>query len=211
MGATLSSATMTVLEDPVIPDGTQHDQGPPPPQPERPTIMIKLCADGDLTLHVGENLGAVHSILVSRDKLRNSSPVFDNLLGVEYAGKDTIGLKDDDPDAFLIVLKVLFGPFEEIPTKLSTATLFAVATICNTYDMVPLCRLYVDEWVENDPAEFPNRNFTHLWIYWVFGYEVEVPMLSAYICHKMKHDDHGEWIYQGYPVQRSILPGLSGM
>jgi hypothetical protein len=36
--------------------------------------------------------------------------------------KNTFGLNDDDADALLITLKTLFGSFEEISTKLSTAT-----------------------------------------------------------------------------------------
>jgi len=110
---------------------------------------FELCANPDLTILVG--VDHVHRFLVSRNTLCMASPVFRTMLAGKFAEaqKEEIELAEDHPGALLIILRVAHLRLSEVRRKfLFSHQLIDVATICDKYDLVAVCRPFVPGWVE---------------------------------------------------------------
>lgn len=117
----------------------------PDEEPANPPPVLTLCFDADLILIVGKNSGQAHRYKVSRHTLYMTSPVFKAMLTGNFleATKDEIKLEDDEPEALLIVLRIAHFKYNEVRRTLSLPDLVKVATICDKYDTVPVCRPFV--------------------------------------------------------------------
>lgn len=151
--------------------------------PPSSTLPVKvLCPSGDLTLLVGKD--PVHPFLVSRTVLTLASPVFRAMLTGNFseATKKEIELEDDDARALLLVLQIAHLRFEEVARELMLTTLINVATTCDKYDMVAVCRPLIPGWVkkftERDAGRLVFPSGAILWVYWAFGYESEFVVLA---------------------------------
>ncbi|ROV92286.1 hypothetical protein VSDG_07238 [Cytospora chrysosperma] len=100
--------------------------------------------DGDVVFIVGDKKSR---LMVSSVILRNSSPVFDVLLGPKYAegqelsskGSVEVPLPEDDPEALTTILCVLHGRNDRVPEEIPGDKLCEIATLCDKYDLfIPL-------------------------------------------------------------------------
>jgi len=169
--------------------------------------IIELCRNADLTLLVGE--APVHRFKVSRNTLCMASPVFCAMLVGRFAEarKDEFQLLGDDPDAMLIVLRIAHLRFNEVKRYFQKSSdLVRLATICDKYDMVAICRPFFPGWTENwlDKIDEDDDYWyvdDRLWLAWVFGYEKLFPRLTVILAETMTIDANGK----REAAERSIL------
>lgn len=168
--------------------------------------VIELCPNADLTLIVGEFSSSSfrhHRFKVSRNTLCMASSVFRAMLSGNFieAQKDEIELEDDDPDALLIILRIVHLRFSEVKRSFEhQSQLVNVAVVCDKYDLVAVCRPFVPGWVRKWlRAQNPIPNLSAhgqiemcLWT-WVFGYEEEFCYLVNFICLTSSFDDDGNF------------------
>jgi hypothetical protein len=178
----------------------------------------ELCVNGDLVLLVGEDFGSTHQFRVCRNTLCMASPVWRAMLSGEFveAKLGEIPFADDDPDALLLVLRIAHLRFHEIPQQMTRHKLVEVATICDKYDTVAMCRPFIRDWMKpwlkvmvfNRPG---NEEF--LWITWVFGYAKEFTRLAKYLQTSIYTDDAGNYIANGVKIEildNNMPPDLFG-
>jgi hypothetical protein len=176
--------------------------------------ITQLCPDGDLTLIVGpDGKPPVHRFRVSKSTLCLASPVWRAMLTGRFveAGQDEIPLIDDDFAALLIVLYIAHLKVHKVPKTLPMYQLVQVATVCDKYDTVAICRPYVSEWVKlflsDNAAVVTNHgaekfylfhgNEQWLWIAWVFGYQEEFARLANKLRLTIWTDRNGSCFTEG--------------
>lgn len=152
--------------------------------------LTKLCPNGDLTLSVEKDDGTILArYRVLKSTMCLASPVWRAMLTGPFIelGKDEIPFLDDDPEALLIMLHIAHLQMHKVPKTIDNQFFFnVVATVCDKYDTVAICRPFVDGWVkkffaaESVITEFIGEpRYLHLdprswlWILWVFGYQTE--------------------------------------
>lgn len=119
--------------------------------------------DGDVVFIVGDKKSR---LLVSSVILRNSSPVFNVLLGPKYAegqklsskGSVEISLPEDDPEALTTILCVLHGRNDRVPEEIPGDDLCEIATLCDKYDLFIPLKFAIQQWLNarrlvNEPSE----------------------------------------------------------
>lgn len=179
--------------------------------------ILELCSDGDLTLFVGEDLGPVHRFRVSRSTLCMASPVWRAMLKGQFSEsvEKNVSFPDDVPNALLVVLNIAHLRFNKVPREVSYVQLVSMATICDKYDTVAICRPFIQDWVQlwllNQKASLLQNNEHWLWIFWVFGYEAEFCELVDDLRHRVYTDSKGRCITQtGRYLDGPMPPGLVG-
>jgi hypothetical protein len=105
--------------------------------------LVELCANGDLTLLVGEDFGPASRFRVSRNTMCMASPVWRAMLSGPFseANKDIdeITYADDNPVALLVILRIAHLKFASISRKTTLEELVDIATICDKYNTVAIC------------------------------------------------------------------------
>lgn len=188
----------------------------PDGEPANPPPIRTLCFDADLTLIVGKTSGQAHRYKVSPYILCLASPVFRAMLTGNFseAMKDEIELEDDDPEALLIALRIAHLKHNEVDRTLSLSTLVNVATICDKYDAVTVCRPFVDGWVQQWlPASTSTSTgpCESIWPAWVFGYDRQFISIvdGLRLTFTLNDLGHAEWA--GHRLTDMMMPpGLVG-
>lgn len=119
--------------------------------------------DGDVVFIVGNKKSRV---LVSSVILRNSSQVFNVLLGPKYAegqklsskGSVEVPLPEDDPEALTTILCVLHGRNDRVPEEIPGDKLCEIATLCDKYDLFIPLKFAIQQWLRaswlvSEPSE----------------------------------------------------------
>jgi hypothetical protein len=182
---------------------TAHEDAPILP------LLKALCPDPDLTLLVGGELGPVHKFKVSRSALCLASTVFCAMLRGKFseAKKVEIELEEDDPDALLIVLRIAHWKLSEVRRSLSKAQLVNVATICDKYDMVTICRPFVPGWVQGWLGSRSCGDFEEsLWVAWVFGYENDFDRIANSLLLNITTDSIGDIMHANVRLCEKTMP-----
>jgi hypothetical protein len=105
-----------------------------------------------------------------------------------------IPFADDDPQALLLVLRIAHLRFHEIPQQISDEKFVEVATICDKYDTVAICRPFIRDWMEawlKRDILREQKNVKFLWIAWVFGYEEQFIEIAKALQKVIYIDDAG--------------------
>jgi hypothetical protein len=194
------------------PDDTSDDESSILP-------IVDLCRGADLTLLVGK--APAHRFRVSRNTLCMASSVFCAMLTGKFieAQKDEIRLEGDDPDAMLIVLRIAHLRFSEVPRFLPDSwELVELATICDKYDMVAICRPFIPGWMnpwleehEGDSVEEDLGYEDCLWTTWVFGYQEEFTRVAIHLSMIIITDTEGNCKTPNGILNDELLPlGIIG-
>lgn len=129
-----------------------------------------------------------------------------------YTGRE-VTLDDDDPYVWLMILNIIYVRPEKMPVVISGDTLVLLATLCNKYELVHICRAYINGWlIQIDPSEAFLDTSDRLWIYWIFGCPIKAKQMMALAINRVTRDKEGRWITSGSgkPVE-DRRPGLLGM
>lgn len=117
--------------------------------------ILQTCEidpEGDLYLEVGTLL-----LLVSSKVLRLASPVFDKMLSSRFKegllnqqgmGKPNVTLPGDDQKGVELVCRILHHRIIQVPLKISNASLYAVAVVCDKYDCVSVLKVWATTWFQ---------------------------------------------------------------
>jgi hypothetical protein len=175
----------------------------------------ELCNNGDLVLLVGEDLGPVYRFRVSRNTLCMASPVWRAMLSGEFIESklNEIPFADDEPEALLLVLRIAHLRFHEIPQQLPDEKLVEVATICDKYDTVAVCRPFIRDWIApwiKSRRFMKEGNEGFLWIAWVFGYRREFTWLAWALQFSIHTDEAGNCRVKGKILDHNMPPDLVG-
>ncbi|QDS73117.1 hypothetical protein FKW77_001062 [Venturia effusa] len=156
----------------------------------------------DLTLIVEE-----HRFRVSRNTLCMASPVWRAMLKGPFreSTQKEITLSDDEPQALLTVLRIVYLRTYEISREMSLSQLVSIATICDKYDTVAVCRPMVEEWIclwrkekqllfgfpYASPRHLIPGNEAFLWPAWVFGHKEAFVDLAQALPARVRTDITG--------------------
>ncbi|KAF5493798.1 hypothetical protein CGCF413_v010432 [Colletotrichum fructicola] len=183
-----SQAKKTGIQDmPCGVNTAKEDEPEPVPRPFweclKPATSTIECGKafsfdpiGDLTLRVGEDVVAYEFIVCSRT-LSRWSPVFCTMLFGGFAESRpadaawSVSLPEDLPSAMFLVLSIIHGCFEHVPTSLSQIELYQTLVATEKYDMTKIVRPWATAWF----APYKNiskvsSNEILLWISWELGY-----------------------------------------
>lgn len=175
--------------------------------------IIELCRDADLELVVGDV--PAQRIRVSRTTLCMASPVFRAMLAGKFAEArlTKIRLEGDDSDAMLIVLRIAHLRFSEVQRSFrDDESLVNVATLCDKYGMVAICRPFIPGWLDDKHAfPFSCSNAESLWVLWVFGYETEFTKIAKKLSLSIYIDDRGNCKTPKHTLLEDLMPpGMTG-
>ncbi|EAS35997.3 uncharacterized protein CIMG_01351 [Coccidioides immitis RS] len=109
-----------------------------------------------------------------------ASPVFRAMLQRKFSESNTlqltgsveIPLPDDDPDAMLILLKIIHGHMRKVPLRVDLITLVQLAILIDKYDVHEVVELFSNFWFDNLKSTIPEKYTDDIpaWICicWVF-------------------------------------------
>lgn len=161
-------------------------------------------ANGDIFLNISSAALGCHRLLrVSSEVLCRVSPVFAAMLGpsspfaeaaaLRLNGSAVVSLPDDDADAVAIVMTAAHGQQHLLPTKISVDILYAVAVLCDKYDMTHLMPPWPLNWA-NRLTPFPRRYgySSVLAIAWLFGLNRIFTSVTREFIHIWKPEERGD-------------------
>lgn len=134
--------------------------------------------------------------------LRLSSPVFSRMfdpISPFYEGqllasstKDSpasVTLKEDDPEALEVILNIAHFNGHLVPTTLEPEKIFAVALLCDKYDMAKALRGYSLLWMVNLTTDDIKGSCAIRWLAasWAFKNEVLFELVTAYLVKYVKY------------------------
>ena len=130
----------------------------PPPVPEwvpLDQIERRMDEDGDLLLRVGSALGKEHEFKVCSAALRRASPVWKAMLFSKFkeakpadGSEWIVELPEDDPSPLAIILQIIHGKFELVPTYIPLAQLYGLLILTDKYQMTHVVKPWAHTWVE---------------------------------------------------------------
>lgn len=123
--------------------------------------LTYLCAHVDLTINVGKEDGTIFCrYRVFKAAMCLASPVWPVMLTGPFveAEKGEVAFIDDDRETLLLVLRIAQCRMYEVPRKLTLAQIVNMATICDKYDTVSICRPFISAW--SDPFLEPLGSTT---------------------------------------------------
>lgn len=184
------------------------------------TEIIQVVSSGDLRVHIksGDENSLPKDFIVSSGALRLASPVWSTMLDPEGHFAESRGgemsLTDDDPVAFLILMRVAHMQFNQIDAVISYKTLLALAKICDKYDTVTLIRPWVDQWLEPYALEAPYKSYWGFeglaFIAWTLGKPELFWDAAQSLVANVTFDSNGNLMHQGELVDSIMPPGLVG-
>lgn len=184
------------------------------------TEIIHVVSSGDLRVHIrSEDENApLKEFVVSSGALRLASPVWSTMLDPQGHFKESRGgemsLTDDDPTAFLILMRVAHMQFNKIDVVISFDTLLALAEICDKYDTVTLIRPWVDQWLELHASQAPSKSYRGFeglaFIAWTLGKPELFWKAANFLVANVTFDSNGNLMHQGEMVGSIMPPGLLG-
>ena len=116
-----------------------------------------IIASGDVVFVVGEG-GSQFRLRVSSTFLQHVSPVFAALLSGRWQeGRKQnpsqvfreIALKDDNPTALELLLKILYFKHDDAPLTLKPMAIYDFAVVADKYDCVKAVKFVKHAWLQN--------------------------------------------------------------
>lgn len=132
-------------------------------------------------------------------------PVFKTMLirNFSESTKDKIELQYDESDALLIVLRIAHLKHNEVYRTLSLHNLVKVATVCDKYDTVAVCRPFVAGWVQQ---WLPTCSYEFIWPAWVFDHEEQFVNLVNQLRLLFTLNDLGNAECTGCQITEMMMP-----
>lgn len=197
---------------PFIMTASTTEASPSPP-------VIDLCFDHDLTLNIKTDNGpTICRYRVAKPIMCIASPVWRAMLTGKFMEASVqnreIPFVDDDPEALLTVLRIAHHRTHEVTKVLELGQLVSIATVCDKYDTVAMCRPYIENWVRPFIAEQPESQPPYLrpgweawlWCAWVFGYEETFRQLVSKLQAEICTDEEGSCLAPtGLPRRHKVL------
>ena len=145
--------------------------------------IISIDPNGDRSLIVGTGMNQ-KLFRVSSKAMCLASPVWNAMFTGPYkeATAEEISLPEAEPNALLITLRIAHLQFKELPSSLDFQELVNLAAVCDVYDMVPIVRPFVKEWIRaSEPLAEEIGYEEWLLVAWTFGY----PEIFARIARRL--------------------------
>ncbi|KAF2497606.1 hypothetical protein BU16DRAFT_616223 [Lophium mytilinum] len=154
---------------------TESDARTMSDNPSSPRLhrTVSLDDSSDIALVIGEECSDEPvRVEVLKGALRLSSSVWKTMFEpgrwVE-SSKAEVAFPDDDPEAMLMILRIVHLRFRELPEgKLSLAKLLSLAVVCDKYATVGIVRPWLHVWVDIPKKVTSEPDW--LFVAWVFGY-----------------------------------------
>ena len=177
---------------------------------------IHVVSSGDLRVHIKSAL--LVDFVVSSGALRLASPVWSTMLDPQGHFMESCGgemsLTDDDPAAFLILMRVAHMQFNQLKTAVGYKTLLALAELCDKYDTVTLIRPWVDQWLEPYASQASNKSYRGFeglaFVAWTLGKPGLFRSVVQHLVASATFDSNGNMMHQGKLVDSTMPPGLPG-
>ncbi|KAH7302891.1 hypothetical protein B0I35DRAFT_197159 [Stachybotrys elegans] len=114
---------------------------------------LDLAPDGDLVFVVGSEQ---RRLRVHSQQVRNASPAFNTMFQPKFKegqallqeGSAEVELPEDNADALEIILQVIHGYSDQVPTTLEPSRLLEVARACEKYDMARPLAFAIKVWLD---------------------------------------------------------------
>ena len=137
--------------------------------------FVSFSDTGDRTILVGEAETGQRMYKVQSLLMTMTSPVWKVMLApgsfLEGNPDVLVELPDDDPDALLILLRILHFQNDLVPKELpSFDCLVEIAVLCDKYDTVNVVRPYLENWMSPWIQFCFEPGYEHwLFVAWTFG------------------------------------------
>ncbi|KAF5495231.1 hypothetical protein CGCS363_v010130 [Colletotrichum siamense] len=155
---------------------------------------------GDLTLRVGED-GVAYEFVVCSRTLSRWSPVFRTMLFGGFAESRpadavwSVSLPEDLPSAMFLVLSIIHGCFEHVPTSLSQFELYQTLAVTEKYDMTKIVRPWAAQWFKPyKKISSIKGNEILLWVSWELGYAENFRSLAKDLLLSSSVNDEGQLV-----------------
>ncbi|KAJ5018025.1 hypothetical protein K4K57_006601 [Colletotrichum sp. SAR 10_99] len=155
---------------------------------------------GDLTLSVGED-GVAYEFVVCSRTLSRWSPVFRTMLFGGFAESRpaeaawSVSLPEDLPSAMFLVLSIIHGCFEDVPTSLSQFELYQTLAVTEKYDMTKIVRPWAALWFKPyKKISSIKGNEILLWVSWELGYAENFRSLAKDLLLSSSVNDEGQLV-----------------
>lgn len=139
-----------------------------------------LAGIANLTILVGEDKDGqpIKKFRVISETLRLASPVWNAMLRPDGPflenGAHEVKFPADDPDAFQVVLQILFHQSRSLTDHLSLPTLLGLAMMVDKYDLSAVVVPIASQWSSVLETDFTNTQYPieqNLFIAWTLGLE----------------------------------------
>jgi hypothetical protein len=154
------------------------------------SILIDPCGDRSLIVGTGENQ---KRFLVSSKAMCLASPVWRAMFTGPYkegAAKE-IAFPEGKPDALLITLRIAHLQFKDLPSSLDFQGLVHLAVVCDEYDLVPIVRPFLMNWIRPLEPLAQEIGFEEwLLVAWTFGFpEIFARITSRLVLNASTNED----------------------
>jgi len=172
-------------------------RGPFEPASRNPSELrtVSIDEDGDLQLKVTTESGIfVRNFIVCSRTMGRSSPVWKKMLFGNFKeakptrGEWIVSLQEKDLTAFLTILNIIHGIFDEVPEEPSIERLYQILALTDKYDMVKKLRPWAASWSSLLTRWEEEHNLERLvFVAWELGQEqvfcplVERLVLGSYM------------------------------
>lgn len=193
---------------------------------------IQFDPEGDVTFVLPCNEGTAR-FQINSSIVCLQSPVFRAMLGKhsrfkearDLASRDAIGppleisIADDNPEALVVILRILHLQHDSVPVSLSEARLYQVAILCDKYDMRQALRTYLDKWLIPyvETGEVPEQ--IDKWLFMAYAFALPTIFTSCSkklimdTCNGEPDDPHGPYTLRGSEKAslNEYIPSTIGM
>lgn len=150
---------------------------------------------------------------VSSRHLILASPFFSELFQSELTRNARVQSPDcievplmgDDPDALLILMRLVHGRFKEVPRRVNLATLTQIAILVDKYELTETTDLLIQGWImgikDKIPQQLTKDVLSYLLIAAVFDYEgvlIEASRVALQTSNEVVRND-------GLPIPKQII------
>ncbi|KAF8426725.1 hypothetical protein EV426DRAFT_560114 [Tirmania nivea] len=194
-----------------------------PPLASPPKVAsIEFDLEGDVLLILSSPSG-IARFRVNSNILCIASPVFRAMLGAKSQFKERaslsartstsepleLSLPDDDPNALGVILRVIHLQHDWVPPSLDEKQLYAVAVICDKYDMRQSLEVWLTKWISTlvEPPAAPISGDKWLFIAHAFARKDLYSRLTKDLILECRVDKDGNLLMGNGNTLNEHIPG----
>jgi len=191
-----------------------------PLRPDR-VASIEFDLEGDVLLTLSSSSG-IARFRVNSIILCIASPVFRAMLGANSQFKERaalsartstsepleLSLPDDDPQALVVILRVIHLQYDWVPPSLDENQLYKVAITCDKYDMRQSLEVWLAKWVSPlvESPDYPVSGDKWLFIAYAFARKDLFSRLTKDLILQCQTGEDGNLLLNGNTLSEHI-PG----
>ena len=183
------------------------------------TSLLPL-ADNSTANSAGKSLSTPESkpgyfahFQVSSKHLTLASPVFKDVIQSTHThdapseehSLARLPLSDDDPDALLLLMRLMHVQFKDVPREVDLGTLAQIATLVDKYELLETTHLSADGWISGIKDSIPTELNTDLLAWMLIAEVFEDETISKQVKERAIFESKGRMDAFGFNIPGQIL------